>query len=315
MADRNQLKVADRHGIADDDPFAELTRIMGFDPREPVRPQTPTRAVPAEASDDPFDIDLEKELMGDLAGFDDEPVSAAPAAIEQPAHEVEAEAPQAEWTGEIEPAAEHDLDLHAAMDEHVAASLGEDFAVEDEAGEAVESEFYAEPEAVEAAHDTTEPVADEAGDYVPAAEFEFDDITAESLSAEPQHVEAEAAEDAYAAPAEVAAAPMKGASDDDFAAYFDGAMADVDMDFAARTVAPAVHQEAPEAVASEDEALDDDVFQRRADAVGFFVNLVPAEAHDFIQERFDDAVAAKLLERLAPSGVGEADALIRFVEE
>ena len=37
MADKNQLKVADQVDLADDDPFAELTRIMGFDPRQPAR--------------------------------------------------------------------------------------------------------------------------------------------------------------------------------------------------------------------------------------------------------------------------------------
>ena len=46
MADRTQLRVADNNDIADDDPFAELTRIMGFDPRQPVKPQTPAEPRP-----------------------------------------------------------------------------------------------------------------------------------------------------------------------------------------------------------------------------------------------------------------------------
>ena len=52
MADRNQLKVADRQGIADDDPFAELTRIMGFDPRQPVA----RKEAPDPVMGDDFDI-------------------------------------------------------------------------------------------------------------------------------------------------------------------------------------------------------------------------------------------------------------------
>ncbi|MGT2465847.1 hypothetical protein ACVOMV_13000 [Mesorhizobium atlanticum] len=68
MADRTPLKVADHNDIADDDPFAELTRIMGFDPRQPVRQTAPAaeKAMPASAGADDFDIDLEKELMGEF---------------------------------------------------------------------------------------------------------------------------------------------------------------------------------------------------------------------------------------------------------
>ena len=70
MADRTPLKIADHNDIAADDPFAELTRIMGFDPRQPVRQPAGERAAPANqvADEADFDIDLEKELMGE---FDD----------------------------------------------------------------------------------------------------------------------------------------------------------------------------------------------------------------------------------------------------
>ena len=37
MADGNQLKTSDQIDVPDDDPFAELTRIMGFDPRQSVK--------------------------------------------------------------------------------------------------------------------------------------------------------------------------------------------------------------------------------------------------------------------------------------
>ena len=116
MADKNHLKIADQVDLADDDPFAELTRIMGFDPRKPAKaaapeeqasnpqaspeaaaaPEAPVSvAAPAEvvADDDDFSIDLEKELMGEFAHDDqyvgavnDTPVeAAAPAVAARPA--------------------------------------------------------------------------------------------------------------------------------------------------------------------------------------------------------------------------------------
>src|SRR6201991_2408613 len=92
MADKNHLKIADQVDLADDDPFAELTRIMGFDPRKPAKaapqeqsskpqpsPEAPAApeasssiAAPAEAvaDDHDFSIDLEKELMGEFVADD-----------------------------------------------------------------------------------------------------------------------------------------------------------------------------------------------------------------------------------------------------
>ena len=76
MADTLQSRVASP--VADDDPFAELTRIMGFDPREPVGRQKVAADVrepldsPRAANREPptgndLEIDLERELMGELA--------------------------------------------------------------------------------------------------------------------------------------------------------------------------------------------------------------------------------------------------------
>jgi len=77
MADTTQLRVADRDSFSNDDPFAELTRIMGFDPREPVQQPEPapasatnTYAQPVDDVADDFGIDLEKELMGEF-GLDE----------------------------------------------------------------------------------------------------------------------------------------------------------------------------------------------------------------------------------------------------
>ena len=96
MADRKQLRIADQPDISDDDPFAELTRIMGFDPREPA-----SRQQVADADeDDVFDIDLEKELMGDFDAFSD--VAANDSAV--PAHYLDA--PAEPTAGRVFPAQE-----------------------------------------------------------------------------------------------------------------------------------------------------------------------------------------------------------------
>ena len=50
MADGNHLKIADQVDLADDDPFAELTRIMGFDPRQPAKPAAPEKPASAQPS-------------------------------------------------------------------------------------------------------------------------------------------------------------------------------------------------------------------------------------------------------------------------
>jgi len=82
MADTSRGKVASP--VADDDPFAELTRIMGFDPREPVArantgPATSAASQPqrelsqpeqhhaAPAAADDLELDLERELLGEFA--------------------------------------------------------------------------------------------------------------------------------------------------------------------------------------------------------------------------------------------------------
>ncbi|HEY5817845.1 MAG TPA: SPOR domain-containing protein [Mesorhizobium sp.] len=95
MADKTSGGVP---GRSDLDPFAELTRIMGFDPRVPVAQQeSGPEAVPDEASaaaepaqpaeaaaatdqgSDDFSIDLEKELFGEFSDQSGSDVEAAPA--------------------------------------------------------------------------------------------------------------------------------------------------------------------------------------------------------------------------------------------
>ncbi|RWI99771.1 MAG: SPOR domain-containing protein, partial [Mesorhizobium sp.] len=112
MADRTQLRAAAQNDIADDDPLAELTRIMGFDPRQPVKPQAHPKAAPASqpADEGDFDIDLEKELMGEFGADDNDGATE----IREPA---------------FEPAATD------AVDDELAASLEQDFLLDDDAAD------------------------------------------------------------------------------------------------------------------------------------------------------------------------------------
>ncbi|MER9964068.1 SPOR domain-containing protein [Mesorhizobium sp. M0045] len=114
MADRTQLRAADHNDIANDDPFAELTRIMGFDPRQPVKPQTPaqpkTAAAEPSVDEGDFEIDLEKELMGEFGA--DANDNASPAKLREPTPE---------------PTAADE------MEDALAASFEQDFAFDDSA--------------------------------------------------------------------------------------------------------------------------------------------------------------------------------------
>jgi hypothetical protein len=96
MADKANLKIAAQPAISDDDPFAELTRIMGFDPRQPAKPTSivkPARPVTVEPANDVFSdtdlsLDLERELMGDFAAEEPDVEMAAPASVEPEFDEV-----------------------------------------------------------------------------------------------------------------------------------------------------------------------------------------------------------------------------------
>ncbi|TIV00347.1 MAG: hypothetical protein E5W04_19005, partial [Mesorhizobium sp.] len=154
MADRTQLKVAASNHIADDDPFAELTRIMGFDPRQPVRPQTPAAAKAASANQAAdgadFDIDLEKELMGDFDIAEESEPVAQQAAQAAPAY----------WAATL-------------SDDELAASLERDFVFDDAADHA----HFATPAV--ATPPAPEPAADTAFDD------DFDKAVARSLEVSP----------------------------------------------------------------------------------------------------------------------------------
>lgn len=273
MADRTQLRVADNNDIAADDPFAELTRIMGFDPRQPVKTPVQSKAAVANQSVDEsdFDIDLEKELMGE---FDAGDGLAAPA-VEAPiadtlgagAHEpaFEAAASHAadddlalsldddfhlDFTGAddrssaashaapVAPAAEPAFD--ADFDNAVASSLEDvspfedDQLMQDELTASLDQGFHVEDQAPGIRHAAAElPVAVE-----PAFDHGFDDAVAMSLEDELMldgHPDDQrrAGEFAvdYPEPVLASANEAHAVSDEDFAGHFDDAMADVDIDF------------------------------------------------------------------------------------
>jgi hypothetical protein len=137
MAERNHLRIADQNDLPNDDPFAELTRIMGFDPRQPVRPQS--AAEPGQDSaevvvgGDDFGIDLEKELMGELEA--DEAAPDAQAAFQpyqettdQPYQDAaEPAAPDAAASAELD---EGSFEM-AAFEDELTASLQDEPALSD----------------------------------------------------------------------------------------------------------------------------------------------------------------------------------------
>lgn len=236
MADRTPLKIDDRNAISDDDPFAELTRIMGFDPRQPARPQ------PADpVMGDDFDIDLEKELMGEF-GLEDEA-----SAIEAPAVEAESAQPFAA-SGQgpaYDPRDAEDVSDHlSGLDDAIAASM-QDF------------EFEAdEPEHASAPQVEFERDFDDA--------LNFDDALAQSFELEEEPAQAAAVPEAAAL--EYGAEP---AAEPDFDSHFDEAMANVDMDFDPREEAeiaaspePSIPQfSSPELFADDGAAYEDDAIE------------------------------------------------------
>src|SRR3954463_5136339 len=85
MADRNKRKIAEPIDLNDDDPFAELTRIMGFDPRLTKRAEPVMEAAPAAVAPTP------RPVVAPMSAVAVEPAFAAPTAVRTPATpEVEA---------------------------------------------------------------------------------------------------------------------------------------------------------------------------------------------------------------------------------
>ena len=248
MADRTQARVANHNDIASDDPFAELTRIMGFDPREPVQRQAAPQPTSASAED--FDIDLEKELMGEFEAYQEEPV-----AVAQPvAHVPQLSAEQHAAEPHADEVADGDF---ASVEFHTAepAVPGVAGPVEDDAPD---FDFAAAAENMdERAFDEAVSLDDEVPSEVAPTDQQFEDYEAamsdvdfgdldfadeavgEPVAAiEPVIAEHVAAEPVVETPVAFAAEPS--AAGDDFDAHFDTAMADADVDFGAHDEAPVV---------------------------------------------------------------------------
>jgi hypothetical protein len=66
MADNSNINRDNQPNVAEDDPFAELARIMN----QGGRAESPAPAEEAEPEADPFAVDLEQELLGDLDDVD-----------------------------------------------------------------------------------------------------------------------------------------------------------------------------------------------------------------------------------------------------
>lgn len=172
MADTNQIRRAE-FDFADNDPFAELTRIMGHDPRVPAQPAQPAVVT---SLDDQLDRELARELdFGefdepgevDTAAHPDAP-PADPYPDDAQAYEAEAPVEQVE-TAEVYdgPEASREAD-HAAgpeawSDDHVAPQEA-DLAIEAGFAEAFELEMEA--------HEDALPVhaAEPAEDVLPVAD-------------------------------------------------------------------------------------------------------------------------------------------------
>lgn len=221
MAEKPQLRVADQDHVPDNDPFAELTRIMGFDPRVPVQRDPETEA-PAGASlqdlGDDFGIDLEKELMGEFAA--DEPAAQSYAADEG-AHYQPASSDDFQPAAEFEPEVSHS----DAFDADFASSMEQELSLD---GDWVASQ-HASADAAPAYEDAIGQAATDADDVYAA-----DDCSHAEESRQDSHEMHEAAQDdwAFAGEARQQDAPIS-TGPDAFADDFDAALAEVDMDFTA----------------------------------------------------------------------------------
>lgn len=167
MANKVQLKAAGDQNFTDNDPFAELTRIMGFDPR----------VQPTPRPDEDFEIDLEKELMGMFDPGSDAP--AGPASVRDYPQEA--------------------VDNAAASQEAVADDIDEAFAAKLEEELSGNTDFWAEEQGTAAVDEEPQPL--DSYSSQDAHRGEVEDVMAEvdmdfgsSQSEDPAH-EAEAGDE------------------------------------------------------------------------------------------------------------------------
>ena len=213
MADTNHIRRDDYIEFSENDPFAELTRIMGHDPRvqdEPQQPVAPEAArriepeAPGIAADD-FVFDLEKELAGDFdfSDFDEQPATAdwrenaVEATLPAASEEVAAASLDDDFDVFFTDAAAHEAD---AQETAVPAALDEDLdsVLERELFSGAQQPSAPEFDAFQAT--MAEPAAEWTGDLSPADEPSYQPLHREAADFDaPAAVEAE---DGWAAEAE-----------------------------------------------------------------------------------------------------------------
>ncbi|MER8826730.1 SPOR domain-containing protein [Mesorhizobium sp. M0938] len=268
MADRTQLRAAAQNDIADDDPFAELTRIMGFDPRQPVKPQAQPKAAPGSQPVDEgnFDIDLEKELMGEFGADDDDRA----AEVREPAFEA-ADA-LADELGDDE-----------LGDDELAASLEQDFLLEDDAAD-------------EAAHAVAadDPRSGVAETFAPAAfDDDLDDALASSLDDVSPFEDDLVMDDKFGDDELTASLEQDFLLDDDVA---DEAEQKTAAAGSASTAAPILDDDFDNAVAS---SLEDELMLDEHAPMGHAAAVAAAPAAEpAFDDGFDNAVASSLEDEL-----------------
>ena len=211
MVERNQLKIADRNEVAEDDPFAELTRIMGFDPREPVTRSQAQSVVHEPVFEDDFGVDLEKELLGDFSPSDE--LAAVPQPAYTPAQPAYAPAQRA-YAPVAAPQPAYQPEPEAAADDFAAVEF-------DALEQALQPEpAYASHEEPRFDEDIEAALADEQP-YAPHDEPRFDADIEAALSDQPASCD-EAALDFTVEPEDVAPAPQAAREpsfDDDMGAF------------------------------------------------------------------------------------------------
>jgi len=244
MADRTQARVANHNDIASDDPFAELTRIMGFDPREPVQRQAAPQPVAGPSED--FDIDLEKELMGEFGVYQEEPVAAVQPMAGVPQLAAESYAGNG-LDDDFAASMEHEFNVAEPAVPAIAGPVEDDapdFDFTAAAGNMDERAFDAVTVDEEIVSEVT-PTGQQFEDYEAAmGDVDFGDLdfTDETVGEPVAAVEPVAAGQVAVEPvAEVSASlAAEPAAVDDFDNHFDTAIAGVDMDFGAHEEAPVV---------------------------------------------------------------------------
>ncbi|MER8966425.1 SPOR domain-containing protein [Mesorhizobium sp. M0808] len=271
MADRTQLRAADHNDIANDDPFAELTRIMGFDPRQPVKPQTPaqpkTAAAEPSVDEGDFEIDLEKELMGEFGA--DANDNASSAKLREPTPE---------------PAAADE------MEDALAASFEQDFAFDDNA-----ADDAAPVAATPVAADEIASAPERA--FAPAVEPEFDDEFDNAVAGSLEDVSP--FEDDLSSDDELAASVDQDFRHDDDVTAKIAVTGEDEPRAAAEAIEPvdepAFDDEFDNAVAS---SLEDELMLEEHEPMEQTVAVETAAQAAAFDDEFDDAVASSLEDEL-----------------